>query len=166
MSKAKVTNHVTGPVDIKFMAVARPFNNQKSGKSEYSIKALLDSSDQAVSHLREVAEYKVDTKTNRNSTDKSKVTINFMSSLQDKDGNYVQPKVMDVDGNVLTGADIPFFDGRTDTGTAIVTYSVIDYGDNKIVRLSGVKLLELNLAPREEGGATTNEIEQLLKTSG
>lgn len=158
MSKAKITNHVTGPVDIKFMAVARPFKNLKSGKAEYSIKALLDSSDPAVSHLKSVAEYKIDTKTNRNSTDKSKVTVNFATTFE--------PKVMNSDGDLLTGTSIPFFDGRTDTGTAIVTYSVIDYGDNKIVRLSGVKLLELNLAPREEGGATTSEIENLLKTSG
>lgn len=154
----KVTNHVTGPMDIKFMAVARPFKNIKSGKDEYSVKGLLDVTDPAISHLTSVAEYKVDTKTNRNSTDKSKMTINFTTGFT--------PKVYDVSGNELTGSDIPFFDGRIDSGKAIVSYSVIDYGDNKIVRLAGVKLLELNLAPREEGTSTMSEIDAMLKNSG
>lgn len=152
MSKKTITNHVTGPMDIKFMAVARPF------KEEYSINGFLDANDPAIAHLTEVAEYKVDTKTNRKLEDKSKLKVNFTTTFE--------PKVFDEDSNELTGTDIPFFDGRIDSGTAIVTYVVVDYGDNKIVRLSGVKLLALNLAPREEGGANTSEIDQLLRNSG
>lgn len=155
--KPKITNHATGPMSIGFMAAARPLLNKKSGKTEYSIKGLLDSSDPAVAHLREVAEYKVDTKTNRNSSDKSKVTINFTTTFE--------PKVVNADGEHLTGADIPFFDGRIDTGTAVVTYNVIDYGDNQIVRLTGIKLLDLQLAAREDGEKTVSEIDQLLKAS-
>ena len=158
MSKPTITNHLTGPMNIKFMAVARPFKNIKSGKSEFSIKGWLDASDEAVAHLTSVAEYKVDTKTNRNLEDKSSLMINFTT-------NY-EPKVYNVDGVELLGNDIPFYDGRIDKGSAVVSYNLIDYGDTSIVRLTGVKLLSLNLAPREEGGATTSEIENLLKTSG
>jgi len=153
--KPTITYHTTGPVDVKFMAIARPLTNKKSGKEEYSLKSVMDRTDPALSHLKEIAEYKVDTKTNRNLEDKSKVVINFSSTFA--------PKVKDVDGNELLGKDIPFFDGRTDTGTAIVTYSVIDYGDNKIVRLAGVQLLSLNLAPREEKGGTVDQIKAKLR---
>ena len=151
-NKGKVSRHTTGSGQILFMAAARPLNNLKSGKSEHSIKLKLANDDAAVAHLSEVANYKVDTKTNR--AQKDGVTINFTSEFA--------PKVYNAEGVELTGNDIPFFDGRIDTGMAGVVYNVIDYGDNQIVRLAAIKLLDLNLAPREKG-KSVSELENAIK---
>ena len=57
----KITDHVTGVGEIQFMAVAKALLNQKTGKEEYSLKIKLKSEDAVVAHLREIADYKVDT---------------------------------------------------------------------------------------------------------
>lgn len=150
------TEHLTGVGEIKFMAVGRPLTNQKSGKSEYSIKLRLPEGDSSIAHLSEIADYKVDTKSNRkNLAGDGHKFINFASDYA--------PKIMDSDGNVLEGDDIPFFDSREDTGTAVVSYKVIDFGDNKIVRLGGVKLMQLNLTEKE-GKESVDSTLELLKT--
>lgn len=141
MSNKSITEYSTQVGSILFMAVAKPILNKKNNKKEYSVKVQLNSNDPAVEHLRQIADYKVDTKTNRASTDKSKVIINFTSDYN--------PVVVSPSGETLEGDSVPFFDGRTDTGTGTVSYKVIDYGTNKIVRLSGVTLSTLSLAPRE-----------------
>jgi hypothetical protein len=155
MSK-KVTEHKTATGSVLFMAAAKAFTNKKTNKSEYSIKVKLQSTDQAVAHLSEIAEYKVDTKTNRALEGTGEVVINFATDYA--------PIVTGADGAELKGREIPFFDGRKDTGSAIVSYKVIDYGNNKIVRLSGIQLLELNLAPRgEDTGVSVDELEAQIK---
>lgn len=156
MSK-KITEHATGKGQILFMAAAKPLHNQKNGKTEFSIKVKLSEDDPAVAHLRSVAEYKIDTKTNRANAGSGEIIVNFTSDFA--------PKVVDSAGEALEGNDIPFFDGRKDTGTAAVTYKLIDYGSNSIVRLSGIKLLDLNLAPREgsEGEQTIDVTMDMLK---
>lgn len=155
MSK-KVTIHQTGKASVKFMAAARALKNIKNGKEEFSVKLeLLNSQENTQAlrdHLMEVAEYKVDTKTNRKLDDR--MVVNFSSTYA--------PKVYDAQGTELTGQDIPFFDGRIDTGTVDVTYKVIDYGTNKIVRLAGIKILDLNLAPRDTNEASIDDIKSQL----
>lgn len=147
MSKQKSTTHVTGAGNILFMAAAKPIVNKQSGKSEYSIKLELDATDPAVEHLSQVADYKVDTKTNRSLQGTGKVIINFSTTFE--------PQITDVENNVLTERDVPFFDSRVDTGKAAVAYKVVNYGDKSIVRLAGIKLLELNMAPRENSSKDT-----------
>ncbi len=154
---SKTTEHATQAGEILFMAASRPLLNNKNGKTEFSIKVKLNKTDPAVAHLTEVANYKVDTKTNRTSKDKDTLIVNFTSEFA--------PLVSDTSGQ-LEGQEIPFFDGRKDTGTAIVAYKVIDFGDNQIVRLSGIKLLNLNLAPRENKGSSTELTLELLKKIG
>lgn len=157
---AKITNHVTSVGDILFMAAARPLKNQRTGKEEYTIKVKLDESVEGTldvkNHLLEVAEYKVDTKTNRQLS--GELILNFSSNFA--------PEVMGPDGQVWKGKEIPFFDGRKDTGKAAVSYNVIDYGDNKIVRLAGIKIVDLNLAPREESSESLSDIKDVLKNLG
>ncbi len=154
---SKVTEHATQTAEILFMAASRPLLNNKNGKTEFSIKVKLNKNDPAVAHLTEVANYKIDTKTNRTSKDKDTVTVNFTSEFA--------PIVSDETGQ-LDSKDVPFFDGRKDTGTAIVAYKLIDFGDNKIVRLSGLKLLNLNLAQRESKGNPSELTLELLKKIG
>jgi hypothetical protein len=152
MSK-NVTEHTTGAGEILFMAAAKALNNKKTGKTEFSIKLKLPATDPCISHLTSVANYKVDTKTNRAMQDSGNMVINFSSNFA--------PTVVDADNSALEGSSVPFFDGRKDKGTAAVTYKVIDYGDNQIVRLSGIKLLSLDLAPRDE---SSNSIDVTLET--
>lgn len=140
----QTTTHTTAEGKILFLAAAKAFKNKRSEKEEYSIKIELDSNDAAVAHLAEIASYKVETKTNRALEGTGKTVINFTSSFA--------PMVIGADGAELKGKEIPFFDSRKDEGTAVVSYKVIDFGDNKIVRLSGIKLKELKLAPREAQG--------------
>ena len=154
----KITDHVTGVGEIQFMAVARALLNQKTGKEEYSLKIKLKSDDASIAHLKEVAEYKIDTKTNRALEGTGEVIVNFTSDFA--------PTVLSADNTKLTGTEIPFFDGRRDKGTAAVSYKVIDYGNNKIVRLAGVKLVDLDLAPREETSQTTDQLMEQLKNIG
>ncbi len=141
MTTKKISEHTTEVGNILFMAAARPLLNTKNNKQEFSVKMELNNTDTSISHLEEVASYKIDTKTNRKLTGTNKVIVNFSSEFA--------PVVLDSNNNKMEGKEIPFFDGRIDTGTAVVSYKVINYGDNTIVRLSGIKLLSLNLAPRE-----------------
>ena len=158
MSTKNITEHTTNLGTILFMAAAKPILNKKNNKKEYSVKVELNSNDPAVAHLREIADYKVDTKTNRASTDKSKLIVNFTSDFN--------PTVTSPSGETLEGDSVPFFDGRTDKGTATVQYKVIDYGTNKIVRLSGITLNTLSLAPREpwEPKSRTNDLKNAIKS--
>ena len=155
---AKITEHSTSVGEILFMAAAKAFKSKKTGKEEFSIKLKLDSSDKAVAHLKEIAEYKGDTKTNRALEGTGEVVINFTSDFD--------PKVLGVDNALLQGREIPFFDGRKDKGKAAVTYKVIDYGNNKIVRLSGIKLVSLDLAERENSGQSLDVTLEALKNIG
>jgi hypothetical protein len=157
MSK-KITEHVTGKAEILFMAAAKALHNKRTGKSEFSIKVKLSSDDAAVTHLKEIANYKIDTKTNRALEGTNTTVVNFASDFA--------PEVVDMSNESLQGSEIPYFDGRKDTGTAFVSYKVIDYGDNKIVRLSGIKLNELNLVPRDEQSTSLNVTLDTLKNIG
>lgn len=135
----QTTEHFTGTGEILFMAAGRALLNKKTGKEEYSIKLRLKKDDQAVKHLQEIADYKIDTKTNRANANSDSVIVNFTSSFA--------PIVADSEG-ALEADQIPRFDGRTDTGTAAVVYKVVDFGDKKIVRLAGIKLKDLKLAEK------------------
>ena len=141
----------------------------------YVTEVALDEDDDAVRHLKDIAPYKVNTDSNRMQKEQGKVIINFASNFA--------PKIVDSEGHQLFGVEevkakeakgarveaeekAPFFDGRKDKGTAAISYKVIDYGDNKIVRLSGAKLLSLELAPREEGGTGIDVTLETLKKIG
>jgi len=158
MSKT-ITEHTTGEAEILFMAAAKALLNKRTNKSEFSIKLKLKADSAEVKHLKEIANYKIDTKTNRALEGTGEVIVNFASDFD--------PKVLGADNEVLEGNDIPFFDGRKDTGTAAISYKVIDYGDNKIVRLSGIKLINLNLTPRDgEAGDSMDVTLEALKNIG
>ena len=151
MSK-QVNTFATGVGQILFMAAAKPINNKKTGKTEYSIKVLLDTADQSVQHLNSINDRKVVKKDNG-------MQVNFTSDFA--------PTVLDADGNKLEGSNIPFFDGRIDSGKAAVSYKVIDYGNTQIIRLAGIKLLELNLAQREnDDSQSVDSIAESLKNIG
>lgn len=151
MSK-QIETFTTGVGQMLFMAAAKPLTNKKTGKTEYSIKLLLDNADQSVAHINSINDRKVVKKdTGRQ--------INFTSDFA--------PNVYDADNNKLEGANIPFFDGRIDSGKAAVSYKVISYGDTKIIRLAGIKLLELNLAQREnDDSQSVDSIAESLKNIG
>jgi len=157
MGTKKVQEHSTGQGQILFMAAAKALTNKKTQKQEYSIKIKLDPADAAVAQLRDIAPYKVDTKTNRELNGEA-IVVNFTSDFA--------PTVVDANGEKLESQEIPFFDGRIDTGTAMVTYKVIQYENNTIVRLSGIKLMELNLAPRDEKASTLDVTLDTLKNLG
>ena len=135
------------------MAVAKPLKNQ-AGKDEYSIKLKLAEDDAAVEHFKAIAEYKVDTKTNRALAGSGHVVINFTTNF---------PVGVVQDGELLTEGNVPHYDGRIDTGKAAVTYKVIDFGDNKIVRLSGVAIKSIVAGEREEGVEPMNVTVDMLK---
>jgi len=141
-----VTLHKTGQGAALFMVAAKPLLNKHTGKPEYSVKMKFQESSASAmemkSHLQEIADYKIDTKTNRALS--GEFIVNFSSEFE--------PVVTNADGVTLEGQDIPFFDSRIDTGIVNVTYKVIDYGNTKIVRLGAVQILSLNLAPREDKG--------------
>lgn len=157
----KTTKHFTGEGEIQFMAAARPFTNQKNGKQEYSIKIKLLADDSAVDHLRSIAEYKVDTKTNRALAGTGEVIINFTSTFPvqviSPTGEKLTAK--SEEGEILTD-NVPFFDSRVDSGKAMVEYKVIDYGDVKVVRLAGIALTELNLTEKEIKSSTNELLEK------
>lgn len=155
----KSSKHSTAVGNIKFMAIARPLLNKQTGKEEYSIKLEFDGSTPEGLALRQAIQ----------AVQPKKIVTNNVS----KQGNFIlsfsttyAPTVLDSEDNPLTGDTVPFFDSRTDTGQASVVYNVIDYGNTQIIRLAGVKLMQLDLAEREDsGGASADEILKLLKAS-
>lgn len=146
MSK-KVTDHITGKAQILFMAAARPLTNKRTEKEEFSIKIKIEDTDTVVKHLSEIADYKIDTKTNRLKENEGFKIISFSSDFA--------PAVFDKSNTKLEGEEIPYFDGRYDKGEAVVLYKVIDYGNNKIVRLAGIKILDIVKGDREDTGDST-----------
>lgn len=138
MENKQTTSHSTGIGNIKFMVLNEGFAaalaRKNNTKVTYSIKLELPENDEAVQHLSKVSPKKIV----RNSD--GTVTINFGS-------DFMVP-VVDSEDNELKGENIPAFNGLTDSGTATAMYNVITYGQKTIVRLSGVKLWKLDLAPR------------------
>lgn len=158
MGKATITEHATGVGQVLFMMAAKPFQNEGQAKPQYSIKLQLDVNDQAISHLLTVNDAKVNTVANATLKAEGIQRINFSSDYQ--------PDVIGVEGIKLEQEDIPFFNTtKGDTATAAVTYKVIDYGQGKkpLVRLSGIKLVSLNMAAREESGSSTEDLLASLK---
>jgi hypothetical protein len=137
-----VTYHLTEEAEVLFMAIRMPTKNQyKEGQEEFAVKLKFLKGSKTIQHLMEIAESKVDTKTNRKLENEEK-HVSFKS--------YYQPKVWDAKGNKLEGDAIPFFNGTRDKARAIVAYAVKPNKNGMGVYLHGVKLLELELAPREE----------------
>lgn len=143
-----VTYHTTEEADVLFMAAARALKDKVSGKEEFSIKLKLLDGSETVSHLMEVSEAKIDTKTNRKLVGEKHV--NFSSTFA--------PTVVGADGKKLEQGSIPFFDGRKDKARAKVTYKVITYPTKTLIRLQGIQLMSLDLAPREGQGASVADL--------
>ena len=152
---SNTTTHTTGIGNIQFMAAARPVVNKfAKGKKEYSIRIELNTNDECLDHIRGINSKKVDTDKNKELASTGKAVLNFTSDYA--------PKVKLADGTLLTTEQVPFFNSKVDEGTAVVTYKVIDFGDNKIIRLSEIQIMSLNLAPREEKqGETTYSDEEV-----
>lgn len=168
---SKTTHYSTQEGTVLFAAIQEQFATNlkrkqiKTGKATeeshlYSVRIKLNSSDPAIETIRNVNEAKVDTKANAKlqATEPNSTIINFSS-------NYL-PKVVDVSGNELTGDLIPVFDGRSDSATAVVTFSVIDYGKSSIVRLTGIRFLSLEQAPKEETVQPMSVTLDMLKNIG
>lgn len=138
-TNAKTETFSTGEGKVLFMTVNKPLKNKQTGKINYSIRLELPENDQSIKHLKKIAEYKIDTKTNRSIMGTGKKVVSFETSFQ--------PTVVGVDGEHLEGENIPFFDGRVDQATAKVVYTVVKYDDRSIIRLSGVRLTSLDISP-------------------
>lgn len=154
---ATTTEHLSGVGQVLFMAAARPMKTDE-GTDEFTIKVRFAETDPVIVHLKEISPKKLDTKTNRGMEGTGELIVSFSSQFA--------PKVFGLDNRELTGREIPFFDGRKDKATAAVSYKVIDYGKKVVVRLSGIKLVSLDQAPREEGGVSTSDILNKLKEIG
>lgn len=154
---ATTTEHLTGVGTVLFMAAARPMKDDE-GRDEFTIKVRFAETDPVIAHLSAVSPKKLDTKTNRGMEGTGELVVSFSTQFA--------PKVFGLDNRELTGREIPFFDGRKDKATAAVSYKVVDYGKNVVVRLSGIKLVSLDQAPREEGGVSTSDILSKLKEIG
>lgn len=138
----------TGKGKIRYMCVAKAFPNaKKNGVEEFSIKMELtdEENGQVKEHIRSIRESQIDTPTNRSLAGTGKFLLNLVSNKNHP------PKVYDANGTELVGREIPFFDGRIDSGVAEATYVVLTNADGSVARLNSVKLLELNLASREQG---------------
>jgi hypothetical protein len=155
-------NHFsTGVGKIKFAALARPMKNKANpDKLEYTIKLDIDATTPdgmaLKKHLASINPKKI-------------VTTNLTGDRIVADGHFLvsfstnrPPMVLDADGTKLTGADIPFFDGRVDTGEASAVYMVGDFEGKKYIRLVGVKIKEIVSAPRE-GSTSADKIAEMLK---
>lgn len=154
---AKSTDHLSGIGSVLFMAAARPLKTE-DGQDEFVIKVRFADTDPVIAHLKEVSPKKLDTKTNRGMEGTGELIVSFSSRFA--------PKVFGLDNRELTGREIPFFDGRRDKATAAVAYKVMEYGQKIVVRLDAIKLVTMDLAPREEGQVSTSDILSKLKEIG
>ena len=130
---------------------------------QYVIRGKLDSSDPSVAHLRSINENIIDTKTNRDSTDKSKVTVSFSSSFRpqglDLSGEYILTK----EGEVIN-EDCAFINTKYDKAIVQIVY---EEHAKKGVNLTGFKVLSLTKGERpekEEGATSMSEIKKLLNS--
>lgn len=146
-----VTYFTTEEADVLFMAAAKPLKDKVTGKEEFSVKVRLLDGSPTVEHLLKVSEAKVDTKNNRKL--EGEKHISFSSTFA--------PVVTGADGVKLEGRAIPFFDGRKDKARAIVTYKMITYPTKTLIRLQAIKILSIDLAPRE-GQESTSTVTDIL----
>jgi hypothetical protein len=150
-----VTYHKTEEAEVLFMNAAKPLKNKFSDKEEYAIKLKFLEGSKTIQHLMEVAESKVDTKINRKLAAEKPISWHISFS------SIYPPVVLDADENKLSDKEIPFFDGRKDKARALVAYKVIHYPNARLVRLQGIKLVSLDLAPREEFKPTDKILEEI-----
>lgn len=90
-----------------------------------------------------------------------------------KEGNFAinfktqfEVKVMSSDGQVLDSTEVPNFDGRVDTGTARVSYTLYEKGIKPTICLKEVALLDLNITDKgDQNEIGISELEKLLKAN-
>lgn len=135
---------------IHFMAIAKPlaYKNKETGvigTPQYSIAVELDLDSDVVKMIkatkRDVLPKRVLLMHADGTLDKTKTIINFSSQFPLESNG--KSDVRDANNSPITA---PFFDGRVDTGEAVVVFEI---KDNKYVNLKGVQLFNLVITEKE-----------------
>lgn len=148
---------ITSPVGtILYMSVDKARTNKYSGRDEYSIRMLFDGT------TTEGAAFK-----NAVAAVNGNKVVTESKTFDIPEGHFIvsawstfAPKVVDGEGTTVT--EIPGFPSGS-TGTAIVTYKTFTGTKGKGLNLSGVAILDLELAEAKEGAVTTGLKEALNK---
>lgn len=159
--KSKET-FTTGYGEIKAMFAAKPVQDKHSKENEYLIRLEFDGTCPLAMKLK---------KHISGINAKKIVTKNADGeSIVKKEGNFImkfntgyQPVVMDSNGQILQGKEIPFFNSKNDSGTAAVLYDIITYENGtQITKLSGIKLgKDLQIVRQESSEGTSNVLDNI-----
>lgn len=164
MSNAKKTEHVTQAGNVLFMALATPTGrtNYKTGQAEinpntnqqyqdYAIQLEFDGSNPEHAELRNLL-------TGVNSLIPSTKNVSApgcfkvkFSAKERAKFQAKQPLIVDGQGNKLDPQTLSRFSVKHgDNATARVGFEILDYGDTKIMTLTDVQILSLNISEKED----------------
>ena len=158
---------ITSPVgEIQFLALSRPVKTFDGDSEVYKIRCKFDGTTAEGMAFRaavEAVNAKKIVTTEKNAEGRI-VDLPEGFFIVNAQSKYV-PTVLDANGTELTEDAIPYFDSRTDTGTAKFQAKVDTRGKQGTIHLTGVVLQDLTLAEREET-ETTNYADALRASLG
>ncbi len=163
----KGTLHTTPVGSLKFAAIAKPIRNDRSNKDEYVVRLSFDGTTpegmtfkKQIHQLnnKKIVTSKLDADGNETVTP-GHFLVTFNSTFA--------PLVVAEDGTELTGREIPFLNFRHDKADGVVTFIIGPKKEGstnpQYIRLAGVRLCNLQLAPREGSISSLDEIKAKLQ---
>ena len=130
----------TCKADIVFLAVAKPIKNFNGDKEIFTAKLRIDANTpeglKLKQELLEINSAKVVTTSNSIELNDGEFLVSFNSKFQ--------PKVLDENGTELKGMDIKFFNGKKDSGKAVITGKVDMGGKRGTVYLNTIQLFDMH----------------------
>lgn len=153
---------------IVFMAVSKPQIDKKDPKKKptYTVKVDIDgNTPEGLSLRKQLSAINpkkiVLTKSVKNSDGVVEPQPLEPGHFQVSFYSQNQPLVL-VDKQIVKGADIPYFDGRTDKGEVNVGYTISEYEGKRYVWLNSVGIRHLEQADRQ-GSTSTADLEKQVK---
>lgn len=142
---------------IQYMSLARP-----TKKGQYTIKLQFDGNTEEGAQLRNILKELDPLKIIMATKDGKLVGPTSKHYNVIFSSNYVPRLILDAQGNELTGDEIPFFDSRTDSGRAAVTFYVNTKEGKNYINLKNVILGNLDLVPKADQTEIINQVKQRL----
>lgn len=131
--------------EIIFMAIAKPVKDFSGERDIFTAKLKFDSNTpeglKLKQELSEINSAKIVTQSNSIDLNDGEFLVSFNSTFA--------PKVLDESGNELQGMDIKFFNGKKDSGKAVVTGKIDLRGKRGTVYLNTIQLFDMHYGVAE-----------------
>jgi len=166
---SNVSYHITEKAEVLFMAVTRPIPNKYKHRNEFVIKLKVPENSETIKHLLEISPKKINTDLNNKlAINKEPYRVISFDSIYhpivlDDKGNRVYIPAPDDKPEILLPdlySKLSWFNGETDKATAQVVYKRLAHFNDSI-KLQGIKILSIDVVPKEENKPVNDIIEEI-----